>query len=119
MINVCVLQNGQLSNVQAQYNPATGDTTGVPMVTEGYAANATWYINNEPVTFNGRRYVKYGLPRVLGVTEVSSAGTYQGVPVFAETGANMQRPDVIYVPVRTGCEFQPYQVEVKAGAVRG
>jgi hypothetical protein len=118
-ISVCVLQNGQLSNVTATYNPATGDTTGVPMVTEGYAANASWFINNEPVTFNGRRYVKYGLPRVLGVTEVTSAGTYQGVPVFAETSANMQSPEVIYVPVRTGCEFQPYQVEVKAGAVRG
>jgi hypothetical protein len=118
-ISVCVLQSGQLTNVTAQYNPATGDTTGVPQVTEGYAANATWYINNEPVTFNGRRYVKYGLPRVLGVTEVSNVGTYQGVPVFAETGGNQQRPDVLYIPVRTGCEFQPYQVEVKAGAVRG
>ena len=118
-ISVCVLQNGQLSNVTATYNPSTGDTTGVPMVTEGYAANAPWFINNEPITFNSRRYVKYGLPRVLGVTEVTSAGTFQGVPVFAETSANMQAPEVIYIPVRTGCEFQPYQVEVKAGAVRG
>ncbi|HET7232259.1 MAG TPA: hypothetical protein VFJ16_19795 [Longimicrobium sp.] len=117
-ISVCVLQNGQLTTVTAQYNPATGDTTGVPTVTEGYAANATWFINNEPITFNNRRYVKYGLPRVLGVTEVTSAGTYQGVPVFAETGA-AGSPEVIYIPVRTGCEFQPYQVEQKAGAVRG
>ncbi|HEX9936671.1 MAG TPA: hypothetical protein VGB15_06100 [Longimicrobium sp.] len=116
-ISVCVLQNGQLTTVTAQYNPATGDTTGVPSVTEGYAANATWFINNEPITFNGRRYVKYGLPRVLGVTEVTSSGTFEGVPVFAEAGA--ASPDVIYIPVRTGCEFQPYQVEVKAGAVRG
>ncbi len=117
-ISVCVLQNGQLTTVTAQYNPATGDTTGVPTVTDGYAANASWFINNEPITFNNRRYVKYGLPRVLGVTEVTSIGNFQGVPVFAEAGAT-GAPDVIYIPVRTGCEFQPYQAEIKAGAVRG
>ncbi|HET7462730.1 MAG TPA: hypothetical protein VFJ82_15860, partial [Longimicrobium sp.] len=117
-ISVCVLQNGQLSNVTAQYNPATGDTTGVPTVTEGYAANATWFINNEPITINNRRYVKYGLPRVLGVTEVTSSTNFQGVPVFVEAGAT-GTPDVVYVPVRTGCEFQPYQVEQKAMGVRG
>jgi hypothetical protein len=27
--------------------------------------------------------------------------------------------DVIYIPVRPGCEFQPYQTEVKTGGVRG
>jgi hypothetical protein len=26
---------------------------------------------------------------------------------------------VLYIPVRPGCEFQPYQLEVKAGGVRG
>jgi hypothetical protein len=125
-INYCVVQNGALSSVTAQYNPASGDTTynGQPIgtafpATEGYAGGATWYINSEPVTFNGRRYVKYGLPRVLGTTEVTSVGTNQGVSVFAEPSANAQRPDVIYVPVRPGCEFQPYQYEVKTGGVRG
>ncbi|HEX8359087.1 MAG TPA: hypothetical protein VF613_03145, partial [Longimicrobium sp.] len=82
-----------------------------------YAANATWFINNEPVMFQNRRFVKYGLPRVLGVNEVTRVGDFQGVPVFAEAGQT--RPDVIYVPVRPGCEFQPYQTEVKTGGVRG
>ena len=125
-VNVCVVQNGQLTTVMGQYNPASGDTTvnGTPFATayptnDAYAANATWYINNEPITFNGRRYVKYGLPRVLSTTEVTSVGTNSGVGVFAESSANAQRPDVIYVPVRPGCEFQPYQYEVKTGGVRG
>jgi hypothetical protein len=39
------------------------------------------------------------------------------VSLFAEAGQT--RPDVIYVPVRPGCEFQPYQAEVKTGSVRG
>ena len=123
-IQVCVLQDGNLTNVTAQYNTARGDTmvNGQPFATAfptggQYAANASWYINNEPVMFQNRRFVKYGLPRVLGVNEVTRVGEFQGVPVFAETGQT--RPEVVYVLVRPGCEFQPYQVETKTGSVRG
>jgi hypothetical protein len=123
-IQVCVLQNGQLANVTATYNPTRGDTTvngqafssAFPTTGE-YAANATWYINNTPITFQNRRFVKYGLPRVLGVNEVTRVGEFMGTPVFAEVGQS--RPDVVYVLVRPGCEFQPYQVESKTGSVRG
>jgi hypothetical protein len=120
-IQVCVVDNGMLRNVTAQYNTQTGDTTwagGMRPGMTGYAAGASWFINNEPVMVMGRRYVKYGLPRVLGVNEVTRVGEYQGVSVFAETGAT-GTPEVLYVPVRAGCEFQPYQTEIKAGAVRG
>jgi hypothetical protein len=124
-IQVCVVEGGALRNVTATYNTQTADTMyqgrrfneAFPATT-GYAGGATWYINTEPITINGRRYVKYGLPRVLGVTEVTRTAEYQGVSVFAEAGAT-GTPEVVYVPVRTGCEFQPYQLEVKAGAVRG
>ena len=124
-IQVCVVEGGMLRNVTATYNTRTADTTyqgrrfseAFPATT-GYAGGATWYINTEPMMLNGRRYVKYGLPRVLGVNEVTRVGEFQGVSVFAETGAT-GTPEVVYVPVRTGCEFQPYQLEVKAGAVRG
>ncbi|HEU0052669.1 MAG TPA: hypothetical protein VFQ39_05810 [Longimicrobium sp.] len=124
-INVCVIQSGSLTNVTAQYNTATGDTTynggsfsaAFPAGAD-YAAGATWYINNDEITFNNRTYVKYGLPRVLGVTEVTRSGDYQGVGVFTEAGAT-GTPEVIYIPVRPGCEFQPYQLKVKTGGVRG
>jgi hypothetical protein len=123
-IQVCVVQDGNVTSVSAMYNPVAGDTTvnGQPFATAfpagaQYAGNATWFINNEPVMFQNRRFVKYGLPRVLGVNEVTRAGDFMGVPVFAEAGQT--RPDVIYVPVRPGCEFQPYQTEVKTGGVRG
>lgn len=121
-VQVCVVENGMLRNMTVQYNTQTGDTTMngqrfSPSMT-GYAAGASWFINNEPVMVMGRRYVKYGLPRVLGVNEVTRMGEFQGVSVFAETGAT-GTPEVLYVPVRPGCEFQPYQVETKAGAVRG
>ncbi|HEX8431800.1 MAG TPA: hypothetical protein VF625_10945 [Longimicrobium sp.] len=124
-ITVCVVQNGALANVAARYNTTRGDTmvNGQPFAsafpTMGqYAADASWFINSEPITVMGRRYVKYGLPRVLGVSEVARVGDFQGVPVFAEPGM-MNRPDVVYVAVRPGCEFQPYNVETKASGVRG
>lgn len=124
-IDVCVVENGALRNVQAQYTSATGDTTvagrpfgqAYPATGPSYAGGAAWYIQGDAITLGGRRFVKFGLPRVVGVGEVTRSGEYQGVPVFAEAG--MARPDVVYVAVRPGCEFQPYQTEVKAGAVRG
>jgi opacity protein-like surface antigen len=124
-INVCVVENGALRNVQAQYSSATGDTTvagrpfgqAYPATAPSYAAGATWFIQGDQITVGGRRFVKFGLPRVVGVNELARSGEYQGVPVFAETG--MARPDVVYVAVRPGCEFQPYQTEAKAGGVRG
>jgi hypothetical protein len=124
-IRVCVVENGALREVTAVYNTANGDTTvsGRPFAqaypaTSGYAAGSTWFINNEPITVNGRRYVKYGLPRVLGVNEVVRTADYMGVPVFAEAGAT-GATEVLYLPVRPGCEFQPYQLDVKVGGVRG
>ncbi len=122
---MCVVENGALREVTATYNTQRSDTTyqgrrfneAFPATT-GYAGGATWYINTEPITINGRRYVKYGLPRVLGVNEVTRTADFQGVPVFAESGAT-SATEVIYVPVRPGCEFQPYQLDVKVGGVRG
>jgi hypothetical protein len=120
-IRVCVVENGTLREITAVYNTQSGDTTvnGQPIQSSvGYAAGATWYINNEAITVNNRRYVRYGLPRVLGVNEVTRTADYMGVSVFSEAGAQ-GTPEVLYIPVRPGCEFQPYQLEVKAGGVRG
>ena len=127
-IRVCVVENGALREVDARYNVTRGDTmvagdrrfSEAYPATAGYAAGATWFINSDVVSFNNQNYVKFGLPRVLGVSEVTRIGDYQGVSVFAEPGAaGGNTPDIIYVPVRPGCEFQPYQKEVKVRNVRG
>jgi hypothetical protein len=125
-IRVCVVEGTGLREVEAMYNPATGDTmvagqpfaTAFPATTPTYAAGATWYINNEPVQFQNRRYVRFGLPRVVAPTDVARIGEYQGTSVFGDATAT-GTPDVIYIPVRPGCEFQPYQYEVPARGVRG
>lgn len=124
-IRVCIVEDGQLREVRANYDPSSGDTTvgsqpfrrAHPSTTPPYAAGAVWYINNQPITHDGGTFVKYGLPRVLGTDEVAPVGSNDGVPVFAEAGTSAPR-DVVYIPVRQGCEFQPYQREVSAEPIR-
>jgi hypothetical protein len=124
-ITVCVVQEGQLQQVDATFDPATGDTmvAGQPFAqaypaTEGYAAGATWFINNEPIRFMNRTYVKFGLTRTVPAEQLTNVGTHEGVPVFADTEAE-GAPEVIYLPVRPGCEFQPYPWEEPVRGVRG
>jgi hypothetical protein len=119
-INICIIDQKQLKTVSADYNQATGDTTLLangkkkffrevyPAAGREYAANASWYINNDAITIRTKKFVKYGLPRVLGTTDVVRAAEYKGVGVYVETGTKGV-PDVIYIPARSGCEFQPYQ----------
>ena len=52
--------------------------------------------------------MKYGQIRILSTTDVVPTGTFQGVTVFVEAGVSRVRPEVLYIPVRPGCEFQPY-----------
>lgn len=114
-IRVCVLENSSLTEVIADYNRVSGDTVVAGQrfsarypVNASYAASAQWYIANDLIEFGGDDYVKWGLPRVLGVTEVTRAGVYRGVPLFVESQS--RDAEVLYVPVRPGCEFQPYSV---------
>lgn len=122
-IRVCVISNGTLTEVAAQRDPVSGDTsaTGQPFTAalpqDESAAAAPWFVADEPVVFEGRRYVKFGLPRVLSAGELTRAGEFRGVGVFAEPG--VRRAEVIYLPTGAGCELQPYQAETKVGAVRG
>jgi hypothetical protein len=122
-IRVCVISNGALADVAAQRDPVSGDTTvaGQPFTSalpqRESAAAAPWFVADEPVVFGGRRFVKFGLPRLLSAGDVTRVGEFRGIGVFAEPG--VRRVEVIYLPTGAGCELQPYQSEVKAGAVRG
>ena len=123
-LRICVVRGGELREVTARYDVASGDTTveGSPFAeafpaSEGYAAGARWYVENEPIPFLDRRYIKYGLPRPAAIDSVRKVGEYRGVPVFGEVG----EPDlpVLLLPVRPGCEFQQYQYEPVLRGVRG
>lgn len=124
-ISICVVREGQLVRIPVSYDPATGDTTVLGRrfsdlypPDSAYAVSHRWYAEREPILYRGRRYVKYGLPRVLGESEVEPSGSVAGVVVFVEPGQR-RIPDVIYLPVRPGCEFQPYEGGNHGAAVRG
>jgi hypothetical protein len=121
---VCVADGEGMREVQTQYNVLTGDTLidGRPLsamypTDSGYAAAADWFVQNEVLILDGRRYVKYGLPRALGPGDVTRMGEYRGVPVYAQRGAE-QDGAVRLLLVRPECIFQPYEGP-HYGAVRG
>lgn len=130
--SVCVVQDGELRRVPAQYDARTGDTlvNGRPLAavrrdTVGYAAAAEWYVRGEHLAVDRRRYVKYGLPREILPELLTRAGEYRGVRLFAaretvsQATEHGQTSDIRYVPVRPGCVFQPYEHHANVGAVRG
>ena len=125
-IRYCVVRDGQLAEVEATYDAARADTMigGQPVAMAypadalPYAAGTAWFINHEPLAMGNSRYIKYGLPRRLSPRDLRPAGEYRGVPLF--TDASMPgNTDIYYVPVRSGCEFQPYQNTTQMGSVRG
>jgi hypothetical protein len=121
-VQQCVIENGVLKTIETEYDPSTGNyylmVSGTkklldevyPSEKKDYAASAIWYINNEAIVVSGQKYVKYGLPRILGVQEVVKTSTFDNIGVYVEAGTK-SIADVIYIPVRKGCEFQPYQKE--------
>jgi hypothetical protein len=119
---LCVVERGELRQVPILYNSQTGDTltidrlpfSSVYPLTGEYAAVAGWYVNDEPISFRGRRYRQYGRPRVLWIMEVERVGVYRGVGVYAEAADTASAREVIYLPYRPGCEFQPYAVPAVA-----
>lgn len=125
-IRVCVVEGAVVREVEATFNPATGDTTvagrpfaeAFPAMAPNYAASEAFFVNNEEIRVMDRTYVKFGLPRVVSPTDVARVGEFQGVGVFAEAGATTP-PVVLYLPVRPGCEFQPYQQQEEVQKVRG
>lgn len=74
---------------------------------EAYAAGASWYVNNEPITFEGRRYLKYGLPSKIEERELTWIGVLGRIRVYAERD-RAAAPEVIFVATAPG-EFHPYQ----------
>jgi hypothetical protein len=119
LVKTCVVRNGAMEMVDADYDPATGDTTvnGRPFreaypATAEHAAGARWYVDNLNVSFAGFSYWKVGLPRVFGPTELLPVGSYQGVGVFTTPRERPGSPVIIFLAVYPNCQFQEYQREM-------
>jgi hypothetical protein len=75
-----------------------------------YAGNETWFTQDSAITVQGRSYRKYGLPRIVGLNEITPYATYRGVTMFQEAGPH-GTPEVLYAPAHASCEVQPYVME--------
>lgn len=76
------------------------------------ARDKPFYLNSEPVTLNGKTFVKYGLPRVLKAAELNPRpyGVKDGAPFYlAGEDSGVEMAYLLVRPV--GCEFQPYVVK--------
>lgn len=123
-VRLCIVDDGELKEVLESYSAATGDTLvngrRFSVADAGtYAGGLPWFESNESLAASAPRdsYVKYGVPRIFAPGQLRRAGERHGVPVFVETEARDVPPSVIYVPVRPGCWFHPYQL-VGVGEVR-
>ena len=124
-VRVCIVDGRELREVDATVSPTTGDTlvngrrfSEVYPGTTAYAAGRDFYTRGEIITVNRSPYVGFGLTRIIPADALTRAGEYQGVPLFRERGGT-GIPEVLYLPVRPGCEFQPYQREQAIRGVRG
>ena len=129
-ITVCVLDHGEIREIAAAVDPATGDTLVGgrpfaevhPATSPPYAEGADWFVRMEPVSVGNGPYrmkVRYGLERILGPGDLRRVGEHRGIPMFAEAMASRSSPEVVYFFVRPGCVFQTYQAEYVVGGVRG
>jgi hypothetical protein len=119
-LQLCVVLDQEMRIVDAIFLPSSGDTV---VVVEGrreplaerypyqpwvYAAETSWYGNDEPVVHLGNEYLRYGLPRLVKPEEVTRVGEYRGVSLYASPAD--PTPETIYVPLAAGCEAQPYRM---------
>lgn len=117
-IRVCVLTpESRLQEVTASFRPQSNDTLldGRPFhelhspQQPRYAAGHHWFVIQQPVLMLGHEYLPFGVTRPVDAEGLSSVGSFRGVPLFTEAGSPAT-PDVLYVPVRPGCEMQPYRL---------
>jgi hypothetical protein len=122
-VRLCIVRGGGLAEVDARVDVASGDTLldGVRFTaggTEaGYAAGQRWFVEGVPLMQGGRSWVRVGLPRIVQPADLRRVGEHQGVPLFAP--ADEDPATTLYVPVRPGCEFQPYGRQDEVRKVRG
>jgi len=112
MVTTCVSRGGGLS----LFTMPVGDTAAFqdsirraePLPHPHYAGEQPWFTVGEPFAFRGQRLVKYGLPRFIEGHLLRRVGEHAGVGVSVDRDA-WWLVGALYLPVRGGCEFQPYQ----------
>jgi len=113
---VCVIRERKVELVRATLDPVTGDTLVegsrptyiYPAMAPPFADETAWFVEKAPIVVDGRRYFMYGLRNAFLPGDVTQVGHYNGIPMFALTEEARGSPEMLLIPVRPGCEFQPY-----------
>jgi len=124
-IPLCVIENGVLKTIQADYVTDSYDMTATingkkytfwydtPPNIPGYVRKEQWYTNHEAIEFKGMRFVKWGLPKIVAAHDVKKVGEYKSFGVYSDsiTVAKKDTIKQIYLPTSVGCEWQMYVAE--------
>lgn len=116
--------NGKWIMSSYDYDTGSGEyyfvVKGKPVVFDDYFKKSKDYISNSiyaqmiTITYKGKKYERYGLPRILNFEDVKAVGKYNGMLVMAEPGIKAANPEVIYIPHTASmgtASFQPYQLK--------
>lgn len=90
----------------------------IPVEERRYAGGRDWFEAGEPIHLHGHRYEKHGLARYVSPRDLTLAGEFLGVPVYAAPGAS-DPPEYLYVPARSRCDVQPYRLESSPDGASG
>jgi hypothetical protein len=102
--SLCIV-DGETLEIRDHLTDADNEYT----VADQTGSKLDFYINGDPLLDGDAKYVKYGLPRVVKVTDIELQGWVSGVPFFKEKG-DVEVPDVIYLLADPkDCTVQPYQ----------
>jgi hypothetical protein len=91
---------------------ASAQQTPDPIVT---AQNDAWYLNGDPVTFEGNIYYPAGPRTYFNRYEMVRSGSFRGVPLYTRT--TIEPYSLVFVPIGGGL-MQPYERR-RAGDVAG
>lgn len=93
------------------------DTAAAMSREDAYSTGTSWFDENQTVTFEGHRYIKYGRPRALDRGDLAWIGRIGPVRVYAERGVSEGYEEILYLPTAPG-EYQPYETHTRPSRCR-
>lgn len=78
-----------------------------------YLNNTIW-VDMKTITYSGKAYEKYALPRLLGLDDVTPIGKYKDLLVMAGKDEKKTTPDFIWIPHSASmgsASFQAYRLK--------
>lgn len=117
----CVIENRRVRLVKSPELDSISPTLlSYPPVPAPYADTRAWFVSQKGLILRGRRMQFHALPVVLLPAERMRFLEYDGVTLYMDPEAAREPfPPIVYAPISSGCEFQPYYYFDESEPVRG